>query len=238
MLTKAMIDNSKELYNNLQANIQDASKFLTNLHIEIGDANKILKDLGQQIFVARNQLGDLKGQIEAEQISIDKERKDIQTRRDELVQIEKDHVLAVTNSSAKVNRNNVLIKETSEALALAQREYDLHASKLTGRKEQLSSMTDELTLLMAKVNTTSDELKALQKSTQTMRAENAKEIDTHLAKKAEIEKEIYIKQRSLDGFQANKTKMEEDLKRREYDADVLLGRAKMALDRLGVPYKL
>lgn len=237
-LSKVQIDNLKELYNNLQKDIEEASviisekrRTLKDIIVECGNWEKKILDHEKQFEDDHKRLLALNDHIKNRSLQIESDEKNALARLESVrISTAYENGLLDTVVSKRKNIEADLSSiaprhaEAIEAFNVRQREINSSNVTISDLKQQILNLSREYNELI--------------KSMDSSRTENRKELESSIAQKRSIESEIETRQRSLDSFEVNKKAKEEELEKRTYDLDVLEARLRIHLEKNKIPFKL
>lgn len=238
MLSKAQIDNLKELYNNLQRDIQEASGTISGLR---GEIKKLVGEKGKledEISEGNNILLESNARLSSTLSSVREAEQDFKVKKSEQVKYLEGIQELITR--AEFSYEGVISRIKNKLDELETISFSHAESKESFNK--INGEVSSLNLIHQSLNENVKELllqySEAQKSIESLRVESQKEITSLISQRRAVEAEIEEKQRSLDGFQENKIREEERMNERQRDLNVLEARLRLALESNNIPFKL
>ena len=230
-----IIANYKEHYGSLKANIQTANEELTGVYKLMADAQESLNKINRDILSARNELAELLARQEFVRESIKKEEAILAERQRLFEEAEAKHFAEIKSYVKRVEDEGIKLLSVTKELE----ETRAALSDILDKAQVIPGLIEYINGLEAVATETRESVDSWKKAIEEAKVLYDKNRTQFLNELAALEEEIYIKQRSLDGFKANKEKLETDLARREKDVMTIIARLqKLSMEKFGLPLKI
>ena len=232
--TEIQIANQEAHLETVKGNVRIANEELSGIFTEIELANQILRATNGDVRVASENLGKLNAVMQEELADIVSSREKIKKERDSIVSERAEHLSFM--AKAKTERDE-LTRDLSNAKAkLAEAVGSLvkELDDLDATREARENVSIEIDRLETVIRIANEKLVEINGDEAAKVAAYELEVEKRNKTISELDAEIEIKSRALDGHGKGLREYEDSLKRKEKKLLIYAGRLKKHFDKLGI----